>query len=143
MATAKKGDTVFVHYTGTLDDGTEFDSSEGRDPLEFVLGAGTIIPGFEAAVTGKNVGDKVRVSIPPAEAYGEHNPEMVLIVPRDEVPSHIEPEEGMLLQITLEDGELDVAVSRVSDTEVELDGNHPLAGKTLNFDIELVELKPA
>ncbi|MDR0339393.1 MAG: peptidylprolyl isomerase [Desulfovibrio sp.] len=140
---AKRGDTVFVHYTGKLDDGTEFDSSEGREPLEFVIGGGAIIPGFETAVEGKDAGDKVTVSIPPEQAYGMPNDEMVLIVPRSEVPDHIEPEVGMLLQIALEEGELDVAVSRVTDDEVELDGNHPLAGKTLNFDIEIVDVKPA
>lgn len=139
----KNGDTVFVHYTGKLDDGTEFDSSEGREPLEFVVGSGMIIPGFEAAVLGREKGDKVSVSIPPEDAYGLPNEEMKIIVPRSEVPEHIEPEEGMLLQITLEQGELDVAVSRVTDEEVELDGNHPLAGKTLNFDIEIVDHKAA
>jgi peptidylprolyl isomerase len=135
------GDTVFVHYTGTLDDGTEFDSSRDREPLEFVMGGGMIIPGFEAAVAGKEAGDKVSIRIPPAEAYGERNEEMVIIVPRDEVPKHIDPEEGMWLQIAVEQGELDVVVSRVTDTEVELDGNHPLAGKTLNFAIEVVNVK--
>jgi len=139
----QNGDTVFVHYTGTLDDGTEFDSSKDRDPLEFVVGSGTIIPGFEAAVLGREKGDKVSVHIAPSDAYGEHNAEMVIIVPRSEVPEHIKPEVGMLLQIALEQGELDVAVSRVTDEEVELDGNHPLAGQTLNFDIEVVDHKTA
>lgn len=139
----KKGDTVFVHYTGTLEDGTEFDSSEGREPLEFVMGSGMIIPGFETAVEGKEVGDKVSVTIEPEFAYGNRNEEMVLIVPRSEVPDHIEPEEGMLVQIALEEGELDVVISRVTDEEVELDGNHPLAGKSLNFDIQVVDVKPA
>ena len=140
-ASAQDGDTVFVHYTGTLDDGSEFDSSEGREPLEFVMGGGMIIPGFEAAVHGKAVGDKVSVHIPPEEAYGEHNPEMTIIVPRSEVPSHIRPEEGMLLQITLEEGDLDVKITRVTDEEIELDGNHPLAGQSLNFEIEVVDIK--
>lgn len=139
----KNGDTVFVHYTGTLEDGTEFDSSEGREPLEFVMGAGTIIPGFEAALQGKENGDKVSVTIPPADAYGEHNDEMVIIVPRAEVPDHIEPEEGTMLQIALEEGELDVVISRVTDEEVELDGNHPLAGKSLHFEIQVVDYKSA
>ena len=139
----KQGDTVFVHYTGTLEDGTEFDSSDGREPLEFVMGGGMILPGFEKAVQGKEVGDKVSVSIAPEDAYGEHNDEMVIIVPRSEVPDHIEPEEGMMLQLTLEEGELDVVISRVTDDDVELDGNHPLAGKRLNFAIEVVEVKPS
>lgn len=137
------GDTVFVHYTGTLADGTEFDSSEGREPLEFVMGAGTIIPGFEAAVSGKEKGDAVSVTIPPEQAYGNRNEEMVIVVPRSEVPDHIEPEEGMMLQIALEEGELDVVISRVTDEEIELDGNHPLAGQTLNFDIKVVDHKAA
>lgn len=139
----KNGDTVFVHYTGTLDDGTVFDSSREREPLEFVVGSGTIIPGFEAAVLGREKSDKVAVDIAPADAYGEHNAEMVIIVPRSEVPEHIKPEVGMLLQIALEQGELDVAVSRVDENEVELDGNHPLAGQTLHFDIEVVGHKAA
>lgn len=138
----KKGDSVFVHYTGTLEDGTEFDSSEGREPLEFVMGGDMVIPGFESALDGKSVGDKVSVDIPPEQAYGNRNEEMVIIVPRADVPDHIDPEEGMLLQIALEEGELDVMISRVSDAEVELDGNHPLAGKTLHFDMEVVEVKP-
>jgi peptidylprolyl isomerase len=139
----KNGDTVFVHYTGRLDDGTQFDSSEGREPLEFVVGSGMTIPGFEAAVLGREKGDKVSVSIPPEQGYGLPNEEMKIIVPRSEIPSHIKPEAGMLLQITLEQGELDVAVSRVTDEEIELDGNHPLAGKTLNMDIEIVGHKAA
>lgn len=139
----KMGDTVFVHYTGTLDDGTEFDSSEEGEPLEFVMGSGMILPGFEAAVSGKAIGDKVSVTLEPSEAYGEHKKEMTIIVPRSEVPEHIEPEEGMMLQLTLEDGDIDVLVSRVTDEEVELDGNHPLAGKRLNFTIEVIDVKPA
>lgn len=138
---AKNGDTVFVNYVGRLDDGTVFDSSEEREPLEFVLGKGMLIPGFEAAVIGHSVGDKVSTTIEPKDAYGEHNEEMVVIVPRSEVPEDITPEEGMLLQIAVEEGELDVAVTRVTDDEIELDGNHPLAGKTLLFDIEIVDIK--
>ena len=139
----KKGDTVFVHYTGTLDSGTEFDSSKGREPLEFVMGGGMVIPGFEAAVDGKKKGDKASVSIPPAKAYGERSEKMVIVVPRADVPDHIDPAEGMSLQLSTDQGDLDVVISRLTDTEVELDGNHPLAGKTLNFDIEVVEVKSA
>ena len=139
----KMGDTVFVHYTGTLDDGTEFDSSTGGEPLEFVMGGGMILPGFEAAVSGKDVGDKVSVTLEPSEAYGEHREEMTILVPRSEVPKHIEPEEGMMLQLTLEEGDIDVLVSKVTDDEVELNGNHPLAGKRLSFEIEVVNVKPA
>ena len=139
----KQGDTVFVHYTGTLEDGTEFDSSEGREPLELVTGGGMILPGFEKAVQGKEVGDKVSVSIPPEDAYGGHNDEMVIIVPRSEVPDHIDPEEGMMLQLTLEEGELDVVISRVTDEDEELDGNPPLARKRPNFAVEVVGVKPS
>jgi len=137
----KKGDIVFVHYTGTLDDGNEFDSSRGRDPLEFVMGGGMIIPGFEAAVEGKKTGNSVSVTIPPEKAYGEHSREMVLVVPRSELPRHIDPEPGMWLQLETEQGDLDVLISRVTDTEVELDGNHPLAGETLHFAIDIVDVK--
>lgn len=140
---AKDGDTLFVHYTGTLDDGTEFDSSRDREPLEFVLGQGMIIPGFEKAVMGLEKGGSVRVVLPPVEAYGEPSDEMIIIVPRAEVPDHITPEVGTALQLTLQEGALDVVISRVDADEVELDGNHPLAGKTLTFEIEVVEIKPA
>jgi peptidylprolyl isomerase len=137
----KLGDTVFAHYRGTFEDGTEFDSSEGGEPLEFVMGDGMIIPGFEAAVNGKEVGDKVSVLVEPKDGYGERNEEMILIVPRSEVPEGLDPEEGMMLQISLEEGDVDVVVSRVTESEVELDGNHPLAGKRLKFDIEVVDIK--
>ena len=137
----KKGDTVFVHYTGTLDDGSEFDSSRDRAPLEFVMGGGMVIPGFEAAVAGKKTGDAVSVTIPPAEAYGEHNDEMVLVVPRGELPKQTDPAPGMWLQLATEQGDMDVLISRVTDTEVELDGNHPLAGKTLHFAMEIIDVK--
>ncbi len=139
--TAKNGDTIFAHYVGTMEDGTEFDSSRGNDPLEFVLGKGMVIAGFENAVRGRAVGDKIKVTLPPSEAYGERSEEMVLQVPRSEVPADIEPEEGMMLQIGMEDGEMDVIISRVTDDEVELDANHPLAGRILTFDIEIVKIK--
>ena len=139
--TIKKGDTVFVHYTGTLDDGSEFDSSRDRDPLEFVMGGGMVIPGFEAAVMGKKRGDLVNVTIPAAKAYGEHSDEMILVVPRSELPKDIDPAPGMWLQMATEQGDLDVLISRVTNTEIELDGNHPLAGKTLHFAIEIVDVK--
>jgi peptidylprolyl isomerase len=137
----KLGDTVFAHYRGTFEDGTEFDSSEGGEPLEFVMGDGMIIPGFEAAVNGREVGDKVTVLVEPKDGYGERNEEMILIVPRSEVPEGLDPEEGMMLQLSLEEGDVDVVVSRVTESEVELDGNHPLAGKRLKFDIEVVDIK--
>ena len=140
---AKNGDTLFVHYTGTLKDGREFDSSRDSDPLEFVLGQGMLILGFENAVMGKDIGDKVSVTIAPEEASGMRTEELVLCVPRSEVPTHIAPEVGQRLMISLDEGEMDVVVSRVTDEEVELDGNHPLAGEQLHFEIEIVDIKNA
>ena len=140
---AKNGDTLFVHYTGTLRDGREFDSSRGREPLEFVLGQGMLIPGFEDAVMGKNVGDAVSVDIAPEDAYGERTEELILVVPKAEVPTHIAPDVGQRLLISLDEGEMEVVVTRVTDEEVELDGNHPLAGEALHFDIEIMDIKTA
>lgn len=137
---ANKGDKVSVHYKGMLDDGTEFDSSYDREPLEFTIGEGMLIPGFEEAVVGKNEGDKVTVVIKPENAYGLHNEELVALVPRAEVPEHITPEVGMMLQVNTEEGELEVMITHVDEEEVELDGNHPLAGQTLTFNIELVKV---
>lgn len=138
---AENGNTLLVHYTGTLTDGTEFDSSREREPLEFVLGSGMLIPGFEKAVLGKKVGDKVTANIPAAEAYGTHREEMVGVVPRSELPEEITPEVGMMLQVSTDQGVMDVVISRVDADEIELDGNHPLAGKDLVFEIEIVEIK--
>ena len=140
---AKNGDTVLVHYVGTLNDGTEFDSSYDREPLEFVLGSGMLIPGFEKAVTGREEGDKVTTVIPPDDAYGEKNEELIAVVPRTELPDHITPEVGMMLQVGIEDGTMDVTITRVNDKEIEIDGNHPLAGQELTFVIELVKVKAA
>ncbi len=136
----KNGDTVQVHYTGTLDDGSVFDSSRERDPLEFTMGKGMLIPGFEAAVTGKEVGDSVTVTIPPAEAYGEHDDELVFTVPRDDMPLDITPEVGMELQLSNETGNMNVSIARVDDESIDLDANHPLAGKTLTFVIDVVSV---
>lgn len=138
---AENGNTLLVHYTGTLTDGTQFDSSREREPLEFVLGSGMLIPGFEKAVLGKNVGDVVTANIPAEEAYGTHRDDMVGIVPRSELPEEIKPEVGMMLQVSTDQGVMDVVIARVDDDEIELDGNHPLAGKDLIFEIEIVEIK--
>lgn len=141
MAQAKAGDTVKVHYTGKLDDGTVFDSSAGRDPLEFTVGAGQMIAGFDAGVNGMNVGETKTVTIPSDDAYGQHRAEMVLTVGRDEMPPDMEVNPGDQLQMRHESGQVVVVtVTDVSDTNVTLDGNHPLAGKDLTFDIELVEV---
>lgn len=141
MAKAKKGDTVKVHYTGTLGDGSQFDSSQGRDPLEFVVGQGMVIPGFENAVDGLEVGESVSVAIPCADAYGEYNDELTGTIGRDRLPDDLNPEVGMMLQLSAEDGQtLQVMVTEMDEETISVDGNHPLAGKDLNFDIELVEI---
>ncbi len=139
---AAVGDVVKVRYRGTLDDGEEFDSSEGRDPLEFVVGEHDVIKGFEDAVVGMRVGEKRRATILPENAYGDPNPGMRQDVPREAL-GDIEPEEGMVLALHHPEmtQPLPARVVAVSDESVTLDLNHPLAGKTLTFEIELVELR--
>ncbi len=140
MAQARSGDTVRVHYTGRLEDGSVFDSSEGREPLEFVLGAQQVIPGFEEAVDGLSPGEERSVSIPADRAYGPRREEMVLTVGRDQFPDEIQPEVGQQLQMS-QDGQVAiVTITGVSDADVTLDANHPLAGKDLMFDVQLVEI---
>jgi peptidylprolyl isomerase len=140
--TAQNGSTVKVHYTGTLKgDGSQFDSSEGREPLEFKLGEGMVIAGFEKAVTGKSAGDTVTVEIPPEEGYGDPSEELVFQVRREQLPPTVELEEGIMLEIRTEDGQpAYVRVTEFDEETVTLDGNHPLAGETLVFDIEVVEV---
>lgn len=141
MSQAKTGDTVKIHYTGTLEDGTEFDSSAGRDPIEFQLGSGQVITGFDKAVEGMEVGEKKTVNIPPEDAYGEPNDEMVMDVPRSALPEDLEPKEGMGLQARQQDGQVvNFTITAVEDDKITVDGNHPLAGKPLSFDIELVSI---
>jgi peptidylprolyl isomerase len=141
MPKAKKGDTVRVHYTGHLEDGTIFDSSAEREPLEFTLGRGTIIPGFEAAVEGMEVGEKKTQIVTYDDAYGPHMDEMVKIVERATIPEDMDIEVGQHLQITGATGEsVIVTIVEITDEDVTLDGNHPLAGQDLIFDIELVEI---
>ena len=141
MTQVKSGDTVRIHYTGTLTDGTTFDSSQGRDPLEFTVGQGQIIPGLEKAIPGMTAGDKKTVAVPAAEAYGPTNPEARQDVPRDEIPAEIPLDLGTQLQVQAPDGHvLPVTVVAVTEEIVTLDANHPLAGKDLTFDIELVEI---
>lgn len=140
MTQAKSGDTVKVHYTGTLDDGTEFDSSAGREPLEVTLGTGQVIPGFEQALEGMAVGDKKTVHIPVEDAYGEAHAELVQEIPRDQIPAEIELEMGLQLQAEGPNGPFVVVVTDLAEETVTLDGNHPLAGKALNFDLELTEI---
>jgi peptidylprolyl isomerase len=141
MAQAKPGDTVKVHYTGKLDDGTVFDSSADRDPLEFTIGEGNIIPGFERAVVGMSKGESKTEVIPTNEAYGPYQEEMVVTIDRQQMPPEINPEVGQQLHIQQPDGNvLPVIVTDVSDGTVTLDANHPLAGENLTFDINLVEI---
>lgn len=141
MSQAKSGDTVKIHYTGTLDDGTQFDSSAGRDPLEFELGGGQVIPGFDNAVEGMAVGDNKSVRIEPEQAYGPRHEQLVQQVPKTALPEELEPEVGMALQSQSPDGQvMTLVVTNVEDDSITVDANHPLAGLALNFDIELVSI---
>ncbi len=141
MTQAKNGDTVKIHYTGKLQDGTVFDSSSDREPLKFSIGSGQVIPGFEEAVTGMTVGEKKTALIPCDKAYGERNPSMVMIVDRKHVPADIDPEVGLRLQVGSPSGELiAVTVIEVNDKNITLDANPPLAGEDLTFELELVEI---
>ncbi|MEQ9439529.1 MAG: peptidylprolyl isomerase [Cyclobacteriaceae bacterium] len=141
MAAAKTGDTVKVHYSGTLEDGSEFDSSRKRnEPLEFTLGQGQMIAGFEKAVDGMEVGENKKVTIVSQEAYGEKRKEMIMEVPKENFPPDITPELGQQLAVNTQGKQVPVTVTDVHDDVVVLDANHPLAGKDLIFDIELVEI---
>ena len=141
MTQAKSGDTVKVDYTGKLEDGTVFDTSASREPLQFLIGSGQIIPGFDQAVIGMNVGDKKTVNIPSDQAYGPHLEDKVLEVNQDQIPKHLNLEVGQQVQVPQKDGsKIFFVVTGVSETSVTLDGNHPLAGKDLVFDIQLVEI---
>lgn len=141
MSQAKSGDTVKIHYTGTLDDGSQFDSSEGRDPLEFELGAGQVIRGFDKAVEGMSEGEEKSVTIEADDAYGQRHDQMVQEVPKSALPDDLEPEVGMPLQARNQDGQsLSLTVTEVGDDTITVDGNHPLAGRDLKFEIQLVEI---
>lgn len=159
MLLAKQGDRVRVHYTGTLEDGTIFDSSEvveqegcgcssggcgsscDCDPLEFVIGEGNVIPGFEKAVVGLAVGSSTKVTIPCDEAYGPRHEQMVVVVDRSELGNGVEPIEGQHLEVVLQDGtSMPVLITAVNETTITIDANHPLAGQDLTFEIKLVEI---
>ena len=141
MAQAKTGDVVKVHYTGKLDDGTVFDSSANREPLEFKIGEGQLIPEFEQAVVGMNPGDAKTIQIASDNAYGPYNKEMVIELERKDLPENLDPKVDQKLQVRQESGqEFVVTVTAVTETSVTLDGNHPLAGKDLTFEIELSEI---
>lgn len=149
MAQAKKGDRVKVHYTGRLDDGSVFDSSEcfeeecgcASGPLEFTIGEGRVIPGFEEAVISMEIGESRTVHIPVDDAYGPRMEEMVATLDRSEIPADIAPQVGQQLEVTIQDGHsIPVLVTEVTEASVTLDANHPLAGQSLNFDIRLLEI---
>lgn len=141
MAQVKSGDTVKVHYTGKLVNGEQFDSSAGREPLEFTVGAGMMIKGFDAALPGMAVGDKKTINIPAVDAYGEKDPEAVIPFPKENVPADMKLEPGMQLTLTNQQGQpFPVVVTEIQDDVILLDANHFLAGEELVFDIELVEI---
>jgi len=141
MQQVKSGDKVKVHYHGRLTDGTVFDSSEGRDPLEFEVGSGMVIRGFDNGVLGMIVGDKRTVEIPVEDAYGPEDPQMIMDFPADRFPADMKPEVGMQLNMSNGSGQnFPVIIREVKDGTVILDANHPLAGEDLIFDLELVEI---
>lgn len=141
MEQAKHGDTVKVHYTGRLEDGSVFDTSEGSDPISFKLGEGMVIAGFEDAVLGMSPGQSRTEKIPPIKAYGERQKELILEVERANIPENADIEVGQILVIGNEEGQtLKVLVTEITEDMVILDANHPLAGKTLEFTLELVEI---
>jgi len=141
MSQAKNGDTVKVHYVGTLTDGILFDSSQGREPLEFVLGTGKVIPGFENALVGMSVGESKTVTIPADAAYGQRHEHMIREVPRVSIPDDIQLSEGMVLHAQGPEGQtLSFTVASFDDEMVKIDGNNPLAGKDLTFALELVAI---
>jgi peptidylprolyl isomerase len=141
MAEAKNGDKVRVHYTGSTEDGTVFDSSKDREPLEFTLGETGIIPGFQEIIVGMNPGDTKTDTIPPEKAYGPHREEMVLDVEREKLPQDLDLEVGQHLQLSRSDGQvIPVQVTKLDDASVTIDANHPLAGKDLTFEVDLLEI---
>ena len=138
---AKDGDTIKVHYSGTLEDGSTFDSSVGGEPLEFTLGEGKLIPGFEEAARGMQVGQTKTVLIPAEDAYGPHRDDLLLVLERSQLPEGLNPEIGQKLQMQQSsDMTMVVTVTDVSETEITIDANHSLAGKDLTFEIELVAI---
>lgn len=141
MQKVKSGDKVKVHYHGRLTDGQTFDKSEGREPLEFEVGSGMVIKGFDDGVTGMSVGDKKTINIPFNEAYGPKNPDMIIDMPKDRFPKDIELEIGMPLAMSDGQGQqFEVIVTQLKEESVMLDANHPLAGQDLIFDLELIEI---
>jgi len=141
MSQAKDGDKVKVHYTGKLDNGDIFDSSDGREPLEFTLGKGMVIPGFDKGIAGMAIGDKKSIEIEPADAYGERRDDLEVAIKKSAIPADIEPKEGLQLQMQDPQGQMiNVVITKIEGDDVTLDANHPLAGKKLIFEVELVEI---
>ncbi len=141
MKQAKEGDVVRVHYTGKLINGEQFDSSTGREPLEFTVGAGQMIKGFDDAMPGMNLGEKKTINIAPEDAYGERSEEAIIEFPKENVPADMKLEAGMPLTLSNQQGQpVPVIVVEVKDDVIVLDANHFLAGQELIFDIELVEI---
>ena len=143
MAQAKAGDKVRVHYEGQLSDGTIFDSSLEREPIEFILGQDTVIPGFEQAVIGMEAGESKDVSIPPEEGFGEYSEDLVVNIEKSILPPDINPELGMQLEVSSEEEEESprvFTIAEIAEDLITLDGNHPLAGKEIAFKIELIEI---
>jgi peptidylprolyl isomerase len=139
MAQAKQGDTVNVHYTGKLNDGKVFDTSRNRHPLQFTIGKGQVIAGFEQAIDGMNTGESKTVTIPMDKAYGPHRKEMIITMERSKLPADLDPKVGQRLELTqMDDQNILVTVLAITDTMLTLDANHPLSGKDLTFDIELI-----
>lgn len=141
MPQAQEGNRVRVHYIGKLSDGTVFDSSEGKDPLEFILGGGMVIPGFDDAITGLELGESITALIPAEKAYGLRNDEMIIVIEKNQFPPHLNPRIGDKYQIPQGDGQIAMlTVTDIGDEAITLDANHELAGKDLTFDITLVEI---
>lgn len=143
MAAAKSGDTVRVHYKGTLTDGTSFDSSAEGEPFEFTIGSKSVLPGFEEAIVGMEVGDTKVISIQPEEAYGPHTEDAIVVMKRSQLPPEPEPKPGMTLKGKTPSGPITFVVLSVEGEEVKLDGNHPLAGKELHFELTVVSVGTA
>jgi len=141
MTQAKAGDTVKVHYTGTFDDGVQFDSSIGQEPFIVKIGAGETIPGFDKGLEGMAVGDKKAINIPAAEAYGEYNPELIHEVPRADIPEEIDLKVGLELQAQGPDGHSCVlSIKEINEETITVDANHPMVGRNLNFELELIDI---
>ncbi|MGD9347018.1 MAG: peptidylprolyl isomerase [Candidatus Aminicenantes bacterium] len=137
----KKGDTVKIHYTGRIKDGNVIDSSLEREPLEFEIGSGSVIAGVDKAMTGMKPGEKKEVTVSPEDAYGEHDQNLLIDVPKEKIPEDIDPKVGMQLQLINTSGQaLPALITEVRDESIKLDANHPFAGKELVFDIELLEI---